>query len=302
MTTPPLSTKCIYIGLVGAPNAGKSTLMNALIGQKVSIVSPKVQTTRRRVLGILTEAQTQLVFMDTPGLFQPKKTLEKAMVKAASDALNEVDIVVWVLDAARASSTSDEEMAPLLRRFQNVKKPLILALNKIDLLKRDQLLAITARLAAQLTFERVFMISALKDNGLTDMTTYLMGQAIDSPWYFPEDQLTDLPLKTLAAEITREHLFRQLHQELPYGLTVEPEMWEVFDNGDIKISQVVVIEKETHKSMVLGKAGARLKAVGQAARHELMQLLGCTVHLKLHVKVIENWQQKKHHMSEAGLE
>jgi len=298
-------TNCGFVAVIGPPNAGKSTLINALVGEKVTIVSPKVQTTRTQIRGIVTKENCQIILVDTPGIFEPKRPLERAMVKSAWDGQSDADIVMLILDAASQKeasvNTKTEHILKNLSKYARGKK-CILVLNKIDKLARDKLLAISANLNNAYSFEQTYMISALKKDGLESL---LSGLELDMPegvWLFPEDQISDMPSRMLAAEITREKLFLRLHQELPYSLTVQTENWEPFENGSIKIDQVIYIMRDNHKGIVLGKNGSNIKAVGEASRKELEEILGTRVHLKLHVKVKENWITDPEHYRFMGLD
>ena len=282
-------TGCGYVAVIGPPNAGKSTLMNRIVGTKVSIVSSKVQTTRSRVLGIALKDDAQIVFVDTPGLFQPdkRKTLERAMVAAAWEAVPDADRVLFLVDAAKPKMKQVQE---ILRRLKEQgaeadRTRFALVLNKIDLVRREELLALSQSLNEHFPFDRTFMISAEKGDGVADILSALAADMPPGPWLYPEDQVTDMPLRLMAAEITREALFRFLHEELPYHLTVETEKWEDFDDGSIKIDQIILIAREAHKKIVLGKGGAMIKKIGQISREQLEEILETRVHLKLFVKV-----------------
>lgn len=304
MSTPE-NMRCGFVALVGAPNAGKSTLMNRLVGAKLSIVTPKVQTTRSRITGIAIEGDSQLVFVDTPGIFEPKRRLDRAMVTAAWAGVADADAVVLLVDAGRAVKAKghlDPDTARIVEGFKRDNRSAILALNKIDTVERGDLLTLTDALNTLYPFSETFMLSALTGDGIVDLRQRLAALVPQGPWLYPEDQLSDIPLRLLAAEITREQAFLQLHQELPYALTVETETWEERKDGSVKVDQVVIIGRENHKAMVLGKGGARLKAIGTAARKSLTEQLGRTVHLFLHVKVRENWQDKPEHYSAIGLD
>jgi GTPase len=283
----PEHPRCGFVALVGAPNAGKSTLLNNIIGQKVSIVSPRVQTTRTRVLGIATEGDSQIVFIDTPGIFAPKKRLERAMVAAAWQGATDADLVVLLVDAARKSIDADTRA--IIARLKDSGREAILALNKIDLIKRDKLLALATTLNAEGIFTDTFMISAETGDGVKDLRNLLATRMPEGPWHFPGDQLSDIPMRLLAAELVREKIFLQLYQELPYSATVEPEGWEEFDDGSVKISMVLYIERDSQKAIILGKGGQRIKQIGAAARTELEEMMERRVHLFLHVKVREEW-------------
>jgi GTP-binding protein Era len=293
-------TRCGYVVLIGAPNAGKSTLLNALVGTKVTIVSPKVQTTRSRVLGIAIAGASQLVFVDTPGIFRPKRRLERAMVAAAWQGARDADAVVLVVDAGPGHGREDARV--VIDRLVAVGRPAILALNKIDTIRRDGLLVLAAEMDATRAFSDIFMISALTGDGVDDLKAALASRVPEGPWLFPEDQVTDMPVRLLAAEITREKLFLRLQQELPYSVAVETEAWESFDDGSVKISQTVYVQRDGQKAIVLGRGGQMIKAIGSAARHELEQILEQRVHLSLFVKVRENWIEDRERYTPLGLD
>ncbi len=294
------ATRCGFVALVGAPNAGKSTLLNALVGSKVAIVSPKVQTTRTRVLGITLEGDSQLVFVDTPGIFQPKRRLERAMVAAAWQGAQDADLVVLLVDAT-AGKIKPETQA-IIDGLASAGRRAILALNKIDAVKRPMLLALSEALNAAGDFSATFMISALTADGIGDLRSALATAVPEGPWLYPEDQLSDMPERLLAAEITREKLFLRLYQELPYAVTVETESWEQHDDGSIAISQVIFVQRDTQKAIVLGKGGQMIKAIGTAARLELEEILDCRVHVRLFVKVRESWIDDPDRYSDWGLD
>lgn len=294
-------TRCGFIALVGAPNAGKSTLLNALTGVKVSIVSPKVQTTRARVLGITIEGAAQLVFVDTPGVFQPKRRLDRAMVAAAWQGADESDRVAVLFDASRRKGI-DDDTRRIVERLKQEGRRALLILNKIDLIPRDRLLGLAAEFSAEGIFDEIFMVSALTGDGLDRLRRYLADWAPEGPWHYPDDHITDMPMRLLAAEITREKLFLQLHQELPYAATVETEVWEQFDDGSVKISQVIFVRKDSQKAIVLGKGGARIRAIGEAARRELEDFMEQRIHLKLFVKVREDWEDDPERYAPWGLD
>lgn len=293
-----MTKKAGFIAVLGQPNAGKSTLINHMVGSKVSIVSPKIQTTRRRIIGIAMRQETQIILVDTPGIFDPRKPLEKAMVKEAWEAPKEADFSIVIVDASFKNIQGTEA---ILKKLASQKQRILLCLNKIDLIAKEKLLELSHYLNEIAPIEQTFMISALKGEGVDTIIEYLAQNLPSSPWYYPEDQISDLPQRLFAAEITREHLFRHLHQELPYSLTVETESWENFKNGSIKISQVILVEKDNQKSIVLGKKGIKVKTVGEAARQELVSLLGRPIHLFLHVKVEPDWLKKSEHYQEMGL-
>jgi GTP-binding protein Era len=279
--------RCGFVALVGAPNAGKSTLLNSLVGAKVSIVTHKVQTTRSRIRAIAIEDSSQIVFVDTPGIFKPKRRLERAMVAAAWTGAKDADEVVLLYDASRRGIDADTRL--IIDGLKERDRQAILALNKIDLVKREALLELAARFEAEGVFSRVFMISATTGDGVADLRRYLAERMPEGPWLYPEDQLSDLPERLLAAEVTREKLFLNLHQELPYALTVETEDWQDFEDGSARIEQVITVGRESHKGICLGKGGRTIKLVREAAQRELEELLGRKVHLFLFVKVRENW-------------
>ncbi len=295
-----MTTRFAVAALIGAPNAGKSTLLNRLIGAKVSIVTHKVQTTRSRVRGIAIEGESQIVYVDTPGIFAPKRRLDRAMVAAAWQGVSDADFTVLLHDARR--SKIDEETAAILDGLKGRKGRHLLALNKIDTVKPEQLLALAERFSAAHEFERVFMISALNGDGVDDLSAFLAQNAVEGPWHFPEDQLSDLPERLLAAEVLREKLYLALHQELPYALTVETETWENFDDGSVKIEQVIYMQREAHKKIAIGKGGETIRGIRQAAQKELEQMLGCKVHLFVFVKVRERWLDDPERYRVWGLE
>lgn len=288
-----------FVALLGAPNAGKSTLVNQLVGTKVSIVTHKVQTTRALVRGIAIRDRTQIVFVDTPGVFSPKRRLDRAMVKTAWGGAKDADLVLPIVDAQRGVS---EEVEAILQRLKDVKQPKILLLNKVDQIKREKLLGLTQEISAKGEFERVFMISALNGSGCDDLMAYLAQRLPEGPWYYPEDQISDLPLRQLAAEITREKLFLRLHQELPYASTVETELWENRPDGSVRIEQTIYVERDSQKAIVLGHKGETVKAIGQAARKEIAEAAEQKVHLFLFVKVRENWGDDPERYREMGLD
>lgn len=291
--------RCGYVALVGAPNAGKSTLLNLLVGTKLSIVTSKVQTTRSRVLGIAIRGSAQLIFVDTPGIFAPKRRLDRAMVAAAWAGAEDADIVVLLVDAARGF---DDDTRGIIEKLKNSHRRAVLALNKIDLVERATLLPLADELSKAGAFERVFMISSTAGDGTGDLGDYLAGAVPEAPWLYPEDQLTDSPQRLLAAEITREQLYLQLHQELPYAATVETEQWEERKDGSVKISQVIHVQREGQKAIVLGKGGAQVKKIGAVARAELEKLLERRVHLFLFVRVTEDWAEDRARYQAMGLD
>lgn len=281
------ATRCGFVALIGAPNAGKSTLLNTLVGTKVAIVSPKVQTTRSRVLGILTEGTAQIVFVDTPGIFKPRRRLDRAMVAAAWAGAAEGDLVLLLVDAALKGVR--EETRGIVEKLAQTKRKAILILNKIDAVRHEVLLSLAADLNATGAFTDTFMISALTGSGVDDLRRHLAVHLPEGPWLFPEDQVSDMPMRLLAAEITREKLFLRLQQELPYAVAVETESWEEQPDGSVRISQIIYVQRDGQKAIVLGRGGQMIKAIGTAARLELEEITEQRVHLALFVKVRENW-------------
>lgn len=279
--------RCGFVAILGAPNVGKSTLINQLVGSKVTIVSPKVQTTRQRILGITIVDHSQLILVDTPGIFTPQKRLERAMVQSAWQASHDADLTILMVDVTRKSL---EDSFEILRKLS--ERRIILVLNKIDKIKPPILLEITQRFHVFKNISQTFMISALTGDGVSDLSQFLAREVPVGPWLYPEDQLTDMPQKLWAAEITREHIFHQLHQELPYNIMVETENWEQFENGTVKINQVIYVAKDNQKAIVLGKGGRQIKSISHDARIEMSTILNRTVHLFLHVKVVEDWMNK----------
>ncbi|MBT6116704.1 MAG: GTPase Era, partial [Rhodospirillaceae bacterium] len=301
--------RCGFVALIGAPNAGKSTLLNALVRSKVSIVSPKVQTTRARVLGIGIHGDSQVVYIDTPGIFAPKRRLERAMVRAAWAGASDADLRVLLIDAARVAprkdrgkdGREDEDVARILEGLREAGGKAILALNKIDRIKPQALLALAERYGATGLFDEIFMISALTGDGVADLRDHLAAQVPAGPWHYPEDQVADMPMRLLASEITREKLFLQLHEELPYALTVETEDWQERKDGSARIAQVIYVRRENQKAIVLGRGGARIKEIGAAARKDLETMLDRRIHLFLFVKVRENWVDDPERYRDWGL-
>jgi len=288
-----------FVAILGAPNAGKSTLLNHLVGQKISIVSPKPQTTRMRVLGVFTDKKTQIAFVDTPGIFEPKRRLDRAMVNAAWQSLEGADAVVLLVDA---TATHDEKTEAIIASLHDKKQRVILALNKVDAIDPYKLLPLADKYQQSGIVDDIFMISALTGDGVADLVKHLLGKMKKSPWFFPEDQLSDLPSRLLAAEATREQLFRQLQQELPYGATVTADTWETKPDGSAVIRQSIVIARASHKPIVLGAGGSRIKSIGQSARADIEKMLGHKVHLFLEVKVDEKWQDRPEFYQMVGLE
>ncbi len=295
----PEDTRCGFVALVGAPNAGKSTLLNSLVGTKVSIVTHKAQTTRAQIRGVVTEGTGQVVFIDTPGIFAPKRRLDRAMVDAAWGGAGDADLVALIVDAERGLTPGIEALLAGLGKVPHDK---LLVLNKIDLIPREKLLALSGRLNAALRFERTFMISALTGDGVRDFLEFCLGRLPLGPWHFPEDQLTDLTLALTAAEVTREKLLLRIHDEIPYNTTVETEKFTVNKDGSYRIDQVIFVTRDTHKKIVLGAGGQTIKAIGADARAELMQMYEVPVHLFLFVKVREKWGDDPERYREMGLE
>jgi len=292
-------TRCGFVALVGAPNAGKSTLLNALVGAKVSIVSRKVQTTRTQVRGIALSGQAQIVFVDTPGLFKPKRRLDRAMVTSAWGGAGDADMVGLLVDVHKAG---EDETLAILERIADLRQPVFLVLNKIDTMPRDRLLAVAADLNAKAKFAATFMVSALTGDGVATILTWLEGRLPPGPWLYPEDQISDAPLRFLAAEITREKMFERLHDELPYRSTVETEQWKTLRDGSVRIEQTIYVERESQRKIVLGEKGATIKKIGELARKEIAEAAEAKVHLFLFVKVRENWADDPERYREMGLE
>ena len=280
------ATHAGFIAIVGAPNVGKSSLINRLVGTKVSIVSAKVQTTRTRVLGICISGAVQVIFVDTPGIFQPRRRLDRAMVAAAWGGAGDADHVLLLVDAARGI---DDDTQNIIDKLRGSGRRAVLAINKVDIVKKTDLLSLTATLQDPDLFTKTFMISATCGDGVNDLLAYLAGLLPAGPWLFPEDQVSDMPERLLAAEITREKLYLELHQELPYATTVETESWEYKPDGSIRISQVIYVERDTQKAIVLGKGGRQIKRIGVKARQELQEIMDTNVHLFVFVKVREKW-------------
>ncbi len=297
---PPAKHKCGFVGIIGAPNAGKSTLINQLVGAKVSIVSPKVQTTRARVMGIVNKGKTQVVFIDTPGIFAPKRRLDKAMVAAAWAGAKDAEAVLLMMDIGKGKINA--ETRDIIDRLKETKRTVIGVLNKVDMLKRERLLALAAEIHAEGCFSDIYMISALKGDGTVKLLEDLAKKMPEGPWMFEGDQITDMPSRLLAAEITREKIFLQLGDELPYSSTVETEQWEEFDNGSVKISQIIYIMRDSQKAIVLGANGQRIKKIGAASRKELEEIFERRVHLSLFVKVREKWGDDPERYKDWGLD
>ena len=294
---PPI--RCGFVTIIGAPNAGKSTLVNAFVGAKVTIVSHKVQTTRAPIRGIAMVGQSQLVFTDTPGIFRPKRRLDRAMVGAAWGHAGEADVVILLVDAAKGF---DEDVERIIEKLKSILTPCLLVLNKIDrVAEKDKLLALTAKLTQSMTFAEVFMISALDGAGVADVKAKLAGLVPEGPWHYPEDEISDLPQRLLAAEITREKLYHWLHQELPYAATVETTSWQDFKNGSVRIEQTIFVERDSQRQIVLGHGGQTIKKISSKSRAELAKLLDRPVHLFLFVKVREGWEGDPERYREMGL-
>ena len=294
-------TRAGFVALIGEPNAGKSTLLNRMVGAKISIVTHKVQTTRTRIRGVAIEGDSQIVFVDTPGLFRPRRRLDRAMVAAAWAGASDADVVVLMVEAHRGVTEGVEKIVEALGE-RTGDQVVALAINKIDRVRSEALLALTGQLNEMYPFERTFLISAEKGHGVEDLRRWLAGQMPEGPWLYPEDQIADLPMRMIAAEITREKLTLRLHQELPYQLTVETENWEERKDGSVRIDQVVYVARDGHKGIVLGHRGETIKAVGQAARAELEEFLGRRVHLFIQVKVRPGWLEERERYSEMGLD
>ncbi|EJM98852.1 GTPase Era [Phyllobacterium sp. YR531] len=292
-------TRSGFIALIGAPNAGKSTLVNQLVGSKVSIVTHKVQTTRALVRGIVIHEQTQMVLVDTPGIFKPKRRLDRAMVTTAWGGAKDADLILVLIDVEQGI---DDEAEILLESLRDKKRKVILVLNKVDRIEAPMLLELAKKANEKVKFDQTFMISALKGYGCKDLLKYLAENLPEGPWYYPEDQISDMPMRMLAAEITREKLYLRLHNELPYSSTVETESWEEKKDGSVRIQQVIYVERDSQKKIVLGHEGQAIKSIGQAARKELMEILEQKVHLFLFVKVRDNWGNDPERYREMGLE
>ncbi|MFN3867681.1 MAG: GTPase Era [Hyphomicrobiaceae bacterium] len=293
-------TRCGFVAVIGAPNAGKSTLVNRLVGAKVSIVSHKVQTTRVPVRGIAIVGASQLVFIDTPGIFDPKKRLDRAMVEAAWGGAGDADIVALVVDAAKGL---DETTERILERLKAVSMPRILVLNKVDrVTDKSALLALATRINAATEFSRTFMISAENGSGVADVAAHLAGVVREGPWHYPEDDVSDAPMRLLAAEVTREKLYKYVHDEVPYAATVETTSWKDLKSGDVRIEQTIFVERDSQKSIVLGKGGRTIKQISLEARADLRGILDREVHLFLFVKVRDNWKNDPERYREMGLD
>lgn len=292
-------TRAGFVALIGAPNAGKSTLLNALVGSKVSIVTHKVQTTRALVRGIAIEGPSQVIFVDTPGIFRPRRRLDRAMVTSAWGGAADADVVALLIDAKKGL---DEAASAILDRLVDMNHRKILILNKVDLVRREQLLALTAELNARIPFERTFMVSAMTGDHVADVLHFLAGEMPEGPWLYPEDQISDLPMRQLAAEITREKVFLRLHDELPYESTVETELWKEQKDGSVRVEQTIFVARESQKRIVIGAKGETIKAVSMAARKEIEEAAEQKIHLFLFVKVRENWSDDPERYRQMGLE
>ena len=294
-------TRCGFVALIGEPNAGKSTLLNAMVGAKVAIVTHKVQTTRTRITGIAMEEDlgAQLVFIDTPGIFQPKRRLDRAMVNAAWKGSEDAEETVLLIDAKKGLN---EEVEKIIEALKKAGRTVHLAINKIDTVKRDSLLALAQELSETGVFDEIFMISAINGDGVADLKKFLAKRAPVGPWMYPEDQVADVTMRILAAEVTREKVFLRLHDELPYATTVETEKWEERKDGSVRIEQVIHVQRETQKGIVIGKGGTMLKTLGQMAREELEEMFGRKVHLFLHVRVTERWAEDRTMYQDMGLD
>lgn len=301
-------TRCGFVAVVGAPNVGKSTLVNRFVGAKVSIVSPKVQTTRTRVMGVYMLGSVQLVFIDTPGIFQPRRRLDRAMVAAAWGGAVDADLVLVLVDSAKGVDRDTRRIIDRIKggkgreRARDQLRSIVLVLNKVDLVQKPKLLTLAAGLSEEGVFSDTFMISAETGDGVADLLAFLAARAPEGPWHFPADQVSDMPNRLLAAEITREKLYLQLHQELPYAATVETERWEEQDDGSVRINQVIYVERPNQKGIVLGRSGERIKALGEAARAELEQIFARRVHLFLFVKVRGKWGEDPERYRDWGLD
>ena len=292
-------TRCGLVAVIGAPNAGKSTLVNALVGQKVAITSAKAQTTRARMLGIALAGDTQMILVDTPGIFAPRRRLDRAMVSAAWEGAEAADAVLLMVDPVKQRR---HELEPLLEALANRPERKILVLNKVDVAKKEPLLALAQELGSKVAFAEIFFISALTGDGVPELKAALAAMMPEGAWHYPEDQVSDASERLLAAEVTREQLYKQLHEELPYDSAVRPEKYVERKDGSVEIHQQIVVTRDNQRAIVLGKGGSRIKAIGEAARKELAEMLGQKVHLFLHVKVEENWAESREIYEEIGLD
>jgi GTP-binding protein Era len=295
----PAGRRCGFVAIIGAPNVGKSTLVNALVGAKVTIVSPKVQTTRAIMRGIAIEGDAQLIFVDTPGIFSPRRRLDRAMVATAWSGAHDADVVALMVDARRGL---DDETAAIAAKLADVATPKILVVNKIDLVAKPSLLGLVAAANERAKYAATFLIAALSGNGVAEVKTWIATHVPEGPWHYPEDQITDAPLRALAAEITREKIYLRLHQELPYHSTVETESWQERKDGSVRIEQTIYVERESQRKIVLGKGGQAIKSIGAQARKEIAEILEKPVHLFLFVKVREGWSEDPERYREMGLE
>jgi GTPase len=298
MSTPPGPTRCGFFAIIGAPNAGKSTLTNTLIGAKISIVTHKAQTTRALVRGVAMSGASQIILVDTPGIFKPRRTLDRAMVDAAWTGARDADMVVMLIDAAKGL---DDQTLAILERTKDLSIPCVLALNKIDRIRKDALLALTDRIQQIRRFDHIFMISALTGDGVADLKTHLAAASPEGPWLYPEDQIADAPQRTWAAEVTREKLFVRFHEELPYASTVETTDWKSMKDGSVRIEQTIFVERDSQKKIILGAGGKAIKHVSMEARKEIEEQLETKTHLFLFVKVRENWGEDPERYREMGL-
>ncbi|MFM9847764.1 MAG: GTPase Era [Hyphomicrobiaceae bacterium] len=292
--------RCGFIAVVGAPNAGKSTLVNALVGAKVTIVSRKAQTTRVPIRGITIEGASQLIFIDTPGIFAPRRRLDRAMVEAAWARATDADVIALVVDAAKGAE--DEDTARILAKLGDVRAQRLLLLNKVDRVKKESLLGVAAALNAKLPFAATFMISALKGSGIEDLRKHLAALVQPGPWHYPEDDISDAPLRLLAAEITRERLYERLHDELPYSATVETTSWKDLRDGSVRIEQTIFVERESQRRIVLGEGGRSIKQISMESRRQFGEIIDKPVHLFLFVKVRDSWQNDPERYREIGLD
>lgn len=291
--------KCGFVALIGAPNAGKSTLLNALVGAKIAIVTHKVQTTRTQLRGIAVHENSQLIFVDTPGIFKPKRRLDRAMVSAAWQGAKDSEIIALLVDVRKGFT---EDVQAIVEGLKESHQQATLVLNKIDLVKRDSLLALSTKLNESGVFDQTFMVSALNKDGVDDLKAHLANRCDKGPWMYPADDLSDVTMRVLAAEVTREKIYLRLHDEIPYAITVETEKWKELKDGSVRIEQVIHVTRDAHKQIVIGKSGAMLKKVGTMAREDLEESMGCRVHLFLHVKVSEKWQDDKTVYQDMGLD
>lgn len=294
-----MTERCGVVAVVGAPNAGKSTLVNALVGQKVAIVSPKAQTTRTRLMGVALAGEAQIILVDTPGIFEPRRRLDRAMVQAAWGGAADADLIALIVDARAGLGP---KVMTIVDALKERPEPKLLVLNKVDIATKDKLLVHAQRLTEALPFEAVFMVSATSGDGVPDLKAALAARMPEGPWHFPEDQVSDVTDRMLAAEVTREQLYLQLHAELPYASAVETEQYKEREDGSVEIHQQILVARPTQRAIVLGKGGAQIKAIGARARAELAELLGRKVHLYLHVKVKENWDEDRSVYRDIGLD